>query len=488
MINFLKKNLNASISLSIIVIVLLSLTVSHISTSGFQTLLKNMCVSFRGPVTIFCYLCICFLMYLLFSKKGKIVLGGEGVKKEYSTFSWLSCLFMAGCGIGIVFYCQEPILHLFKNPYHNNVMGSPEGIAYSLSLFNWTINAWGQYGVLGVIIAYFYFNENRSLKLSSILPARTPSWVKRVIDINMALGVIAGLTTSLGLGVSQIVSGTNYVFNTTLNPYLLIAAIGLIAMWSILSGLKRGVKWLSNLSTACVGILLLVIVLIACFNLGITNFIPYIGEGTGLLFLNYFSYNDFYNQTSNEWAASYPIFFDLWFAAWAAFVAVYVAKISKGRTIREFILGVVGVPIIFTCLWFGIFGCIGIEYKDLLYATMSKDISTSLFIFLQQIVGPTGYVFLSGLVLIIICLFFITSSDSGSYVVAALVSSKDDVTTNEKILWSCIQCCVAMALFYLGGLALIQSVSVIMGILVMLLIGLGSCFFIYHLFKINQSK
>ena len=161
-------------------------------------------------------------MYLLFSKKGKIVLGGEGVKKEYSTFSWLSCLFMAGCGIGIVFYCQEPILHLFKNPYHNNVMGSPEGIAYSLSLFNWTINAWGQYGVLGVIIAYFYFNENRSLKLSSILPARTPSWVKRVIDINMALGVIAGLTTSLGLGVSQIVSGTNYVFNTTLNPYLLI--------------------------------------------------------------------------------------------------------------------------------------------------------------------------------------------------------------------------------------------------------------------------
>ncbi|MFR5684830.1 MAG: BCCT family transporter, partial [Clostridia bacterium] len=152
------------------------------------------------------------------------------------------------------------------------------------------------------------------------------------------------------------------------------------------------------------------------------------------------------------------------------------------------ILGVVGVPIIFTCLWFGIFGCIGIEYKDLLYATMSNDISTSLFIFLQQIVGPTGYVFLSGLVLIIICLFFITSPDSGSYVVAALVSSKDDVTTNEKILWSCIQCCVAMALFYLGGLALIQSVSVIMGILVMLLIGLGSCFFIYHLFKINQSK
>lgn len=112
----------------------------------------------------------------------------------------------------------------------------------------------------------------------------------------------------------------------------------------------------------------------------------------GLLLVNYISYNDFYNSATDAWAASYPIFFDLWFAAWAAFVAVFVARISKGRTIREFIGGVVGVPILFTCIWFGIFGCIGVEFKEMLHETMINDISSSLFMFLERIVGPVGYI------------------------------------------------------------------------------------------------
>ncbi len=434
-------------------------------------------------MTIFCYMCLIFLLYIFFSKHGKIRLGGEKATSEFSTFSWLSCLFMAGCGIGLVFYCHEPILHYFSNPYYGKVIGSQENVAYSLTLFNWTINAWAQYGVLGVILAYFFFNGKRELKLSSIIPSKYPLWVRRTIDVIMALGVIAGLTTSLGLGISQIASGFKYVFDITLNPYLLMAAIGFVSTWSIYSGLKRGVKWLSNLSTILVIALLLSMIVISMFSLGIYDFPSYFFNGTGLLLYNFLSYNDFYNHTSDNWAASYPIFFDLWFAAWAAFVAVFIARISKGRTLREFIIGVVGFPILFTCIWFCIFGRLGLEYKEIIYDNMQSDISTAVFIFIQQLVDNTSYIILAGLILVIICLFFITSSDSGSYVIASLLTENKEVKAPEKIFWSLIQCLVAMALFYIGGLALVQSVSVIMGILVVALIIVGMWLFIQHIRK-----
>lgn len=480
---FFAERINGVCALCILAIMLLLLFILKADGTFFKVALSEMCVNLRGAVTIFCYICILSLIFLIFSKYGNIRLGGDSAKKEYSTFSWLSCLFMAGCGIGIVFYCQEPILHMHNNPYVGNVVGKPQAVAYSLTLFNWTINAWGQYGVLGVIISYFYFNKNMSLKLSSVLPAKTPNLVRRCVDILMALGIIAGLTTSLGLGVTQIVGGFSYVFHATLSPYILMIMISLIAGWSVFSGLKRGVKWLSNLSFIFVGVLLVVVILISIFQLEVNDFISYIIDGTFLLFRNYFVYNDFYNETSDNWAASYPIFFDLWFAAWAAFVAVFVAKISKGRTIREFILGVVGVPTIFTIIWFGIFGRIGVEFEDMLYRAMSSDITTSLFMFLQQLSSGVWFILLSSLVLLIICMFFITSSDSGSFVVATLLSDKNEVTSAERMFWAIIQCLVAIALFACGGLALVQSVSVIMGIIVMSLILVGLIFFLRSIVK-----
>lgn len=481
--NILHQRTNAIVAIVVIALVLLVLALIKGDGSFFQNALSAMCVDLRGVVTIFCYICLLFLIFLVCSKYGNIRLGGENAKKEYSTFSWLSCLFMAGCGIGIVFYCQEPILHMHSNPYTGNVPGSSEAVAYSLTLFNWTINAWGQYGVLGVIISYFYFNRHKSLKLSSVLPGKVPLWTKRLVDILMALGIIAGLTTSLGLGVSQIKSGFSYVFNLNISPYLLMVIISIVAAWSVTSGLKKGVKWLSNLSFVLVGILLVFVVLVATFRLDVSGFLKYIVDGAYLLVRNFLNYNDFYNQSSDHWAASYPIFFDLWFAAWASFVAVFVAKISQGRTIREFILGVVGIPTLFTIIWFGIFGRVGLEFKDMLYETMSSDITTSLFIFLKQLAPDVWYVFLSTLVLLIICMFFITSSDSGSFVVATLLSDKEEVGAKERMLWAIVQCIVAMILFACGGLALVQSVSVIMGIIVMGLILVGCVFFISALRK-----
>lgn len=482
---FIEKK-NGLIVLIIISIILTILLILKTDGAFFQNALTRMCINTRSVVTIFCYCCFAFLLFIVLSKYGNIRLGGPKAKKEYNTFSWLSCLFMAGCGIGIVFYCQEPILHLHSNPYLGRVVGEPTTIAYSLTLFNWTINAWIQYGVLGVIISYFFFNKRKDLKLSSILPNNTFSYVKSSIDILMALGVIAGLTTSLGLGVSQISKGFQYVFKINISPYFLMIIIEGIATWSVSSGLKKGVKWLSNISSALVSILLVSILCIGLFSLNLTGFLKYIGKGTGLLFRNFFQYNDFWNHNDDIWAAHYPIFFDLWFASWSAFVSVFAAKISKGRTLREFILGVVGIPTLFTIIWFGIFGRVGIEFKDIIYETMSAEIPTALFIFLQNISGEIGYILLSVLVLIIICMFFITSSDSGSFVVSTLLS-RGETGYRDKIFWASVQCIVAMVLFYCGGLALVQSISVIMGIIVMALVVLGSIFFVYILIKDNKQ-
>lgn len=476
-----ERKTSGIVAMVIIVLALLLLLAVRPETTAFQQMFATMCVGFRAAVTIFCYLCLVILAFLVCSRYGNIRLGGERAKPEYSVFSWLSCLFMAGCGIGIVYYCQDPVLNLHYNPYDGNVFGDQTGVAYSLSLFAWTINDWSQFALLGVILAYFHYNCGKDLRMSSILPAKTPMCIRRAIDITMALGVIAGLTTSLGLGALQLSKGFGYVFETVISPYTLMFFMAVVALWSVVSGLHKGIKWLSNITSVLVGVLLVAVLCIGAFGHQVYDFVTYIANGTGLLFLNFFSYSDFYNPETSAWSAQKVVFNNLWFAAWAAFVAVFVAKISKGRTIRQFIIGVVAVPTLFTIIWFGIFGRMGVEYSGLIYQSMSNDVSTALFVFFQNITKTGYYVLLSALTLVVICLFFITSSDSGSYVVATLLSRERHVSKGDKLFWATIQCFVAMALYWCGDLALVQSASVIMGIVVMCLISIGAYFFIKKL-------
>ena len=483
MLLYWKNKISAVIAFFILISVLLFLFISPLEKDYFKTILSSLCVNAREVVGLVCLFCLIVLLFFVFTKYGNIRLGGPDAKKEFSNFSWISCLFMAGCGVGIVFYSQEAILHMHNNPYWGKVGGSPESVAYSLTIFNWTLNAWSQFGMLGLIIGYFHFNKHKELKLSSILPVNTNIWIRRFIDIFMALGVIAGLTTSLGLGVIQFKSGLSYVFKTDINPYILILIIGLIATWSVTTGLKRGVKWLSDLSVWLVILLLLILLGLSYGKLHISGFTEYIYSGIYQFTKNFIVYNDVFDDSSDLWAANWAVFYQLWFAAWAAFVAVFVAKISKGRTIREFIIGVVGFPTLFTVLWFGIFGRIGLNYQEVLYPVMQSDITKSLFVFLQQITTSGGYFILSALVMIILCLLFITSSDSGSYVVALMLSETGKISYRDKIFWSSLQCISAMALYACGGLALIQSVSVIMGIIVIVMIFFGSIYFIFTILK-----
>lgn len=176
----------------------------------------------------------------------------------------------------------------------------------------------------------------------------------------------------------------------------------------------------------------------------------------------------------------------MWYAAWAAFVSVFVAKISKGRSIREFILGVLILPSLVTMLWFGVYGAIGTEIKDLIFPAMQNDITTSLFVFIENITtNHAAYLFMSAVVLITICLFFITSSDSSSFVVATLLTPDKEAWTIGKVSWSMTQCFCAMVLFACGGLALVQMASVILGVIVITIILAGMFYFLYTLKKSN---
>lgn len=479
----MKKESRSIIALMILLTILTSLLVFDFDKNLFSKIFHDICVytrEFVGYSTVFCIL---VLLFLIFSRYGNVRLGGKDAKPEYSNFSWFSCLIMAGMGIGLIFYCQEPMYHLFNNPYVGNVSGTPEEVAYSLTLYDWTFNVWALYGLFSIIVGYLYYNKGRALKLSSVFPGRTKGWFKNLIDILMALGIVAGLTTSLGLGVSQLKSGIDYVFTTNVNPYLLMFAIGLVATWSVNSGLKRGVKWLSNISSALVLILLVAICVLAYVNLSVSNTIGYILNGIGNFVRNYVNYNDYTNTVSDDWAAGWAVFYQLWYAAWTAFVAVFVAKISKGRTIRECAWGVVLLPALFEAVWFGIFGSAGLPVRDQLYAVMQDNLPQSVFFFLYQLTSGGGYVSLSILVMVVICFFFITSSDSSSYVVATILSDDKEVRSVNKIIWSLVQCVAAMILFYCGGLSLIQSASVIMGLLVLALIILGTIVFLYILIR-----
>lgn len=484
MIKKVKKNICSVIAFALIVVLLLVIALTGLDTDAFGLFFKQTCIAVRGYVGSLCCLFLLVLLALAFSKYGKIKLGGKEAKPEFSNFSWFSCLFMAGMGIGIMFYCQESLFHLHSNPYVGHVSGSPESIAYSLTLYDWTFNAWGLYAMLGLIIAYFHFNKGRELKISSIFPLRFNYLFRRAIDIVMALGIVAGLCTSLGLGVAQLCGGLKYVFHVNANPYILMMGICLIATWSVNSGLKRGVKWLSNSSTILVAILVFLVIMFAYFTHSISNYAIYIGHGLVTFLSNYVFYNDYFNSKSDNWAATWPVFYQMWYAAWAAFVSVFVAKISKGRTIREFILGVLILPSLITMLWFGVFGTIGTEIKDQIFPAMENDITTSLFVFIENITtNHLAYLLMSAIVLITICLFFITSSDSSSYVVATLLTPDKEAWTIGKISWSMTQCFCAMVLFACGGLALVQMASVILGVIVITFILVGMVYFIYTLTK-----
>ena len=412
-----------------------------------------------------------FLVYLAVGKYGKLRIGGPSAKPEFKTLSWFAMLFSAGMGIGLLFFgVAEPINHLMDPPTAdpNTVAAAQE--AMNFTFLHWGFHAWGVYALVGLALAYFTYSRGLPLTIRSIfypfLGDKIHGWIGDIIDVFAVLATLFGLATSLGFGVQQIASGLNHVFGIpdgTLTQVLLIAGITVIATTSVVLGVDKGVRILSEWNMR-VAVLLLLLALV----LGPTLFIfrSFI-QNTGSYFFNFLKISTWVETyEGSSWQNDWTVFYWGWWIGWSPFVGMFIARISKGRTIREFILGVLLVPALVTFFWMSSFGSVAIQQvlsgDNTIVNAVDEDVATALFVFFQDY--PFSMV-INVVAVILIAGFFITSSDSGSLVIDSLTSGgKIEAPVGQRIFWAVTEGTVAAVLLIGGGLQALQTATIVTGL------------------------
>jgi choline/glycine/proline betaine transport protein len=424
---------------------------------------------------------LAIVVYLLFSRYGSIRLGGADARPEFTTWGWFSMLFSAGMGIGLVFWSvAEPIFHYSAPPWGEaNTVESAE-LAMGITFFHWGLHAWALYALMALGLAYFSFNRGLPLTIRSvfypILGERIHGWMGNTIDILAAVATLFGLATSLGLGAQQVNAGLDYLFaigQGSTQQILLIAGITLMATVSVVLGLDKGIRRLSQFNMAA-AIALLVFVFIAGPSLHLLDALVQ-NIGAYLANLPKLSlWTEAYGR--GTWQHSWTIFYWAWWIAWSPFVGIFIARISRGRTIREFLLCVLLVPSLMTFLWLTIFGNSAL-FSELygnggITAAVNDNVATALFVLLDSFPWSA---FTSALSVIVITAFFVTSSDSASLVVDIITAGgHPNPPTIQRIFWAIVEGVVAAVLLLSGGLSALQTGVIITGLpfaLIILLIG-----------------
>lgn len=425
-----------------------------------------------------------FVLFVAFSKYGNIRLGRDDSKPEYSTLSWFAMLFCAGMGVGLVFWGgSEPISH-YINPMEG-AGGTKESaeFAFKASFMHWGIHPWANYAVIGLALAYFQFRKEKPGLISSLLEPvvgryAIGHWPGKIIDILASFATGAGVVTSLGLGVLQINKGLSLTIglpNNLTSQIIIIFAITIIFMLSAVSGVEKGIKSLSNV-TAIIACMFMVLAFMIGPKLTIVENLL---NGVG----NYL--NDFIQDSlcitgygDNSWVMGWRVFYWAWWVAWAPFVGIFIARISKGRTIREFVIGVVVAPALASIVWFAIFGTLGIDlgFNELLSREVMQEMSSvpeeGLFLVLNQY--PLGKL-MSFVAIFLLFGFFITSADSGTFVLATLSSDGDVNPSNiKKVVWGIVQSLLAIGLLITGNLKPLQTISIAAAFPFMVIM-LGAC-------------
>lgn len=405
------------------------------------------------------------------SSIGKVRLGSDESRPDFSYLSWFAMLFSAGMGIGLMFFSvAEPIMHFNTPPTGEGGDLLAAQRAMRISFFHWGIHAWAIYAVVGMALAYFGYRYNLPLTLRSalypLIGERTNGPIGHVVDIFAILGTMFGVATSLGLGVMQVNAGLGYLFDIPvgiLPQAILIAGITGLATISVVLGLEGGIKKIANLNLIlAVGLLLFVLIAgptVYLFNAWIENLGYYLGSLVDLT-LNMRAYS---GDTAQNWLGDWTLFYWAWWIAWSPFVGMFIARISRGRTIREFILGVLLVPVGFTTIWMTCFGNAAI-FLDMGIAdgaiseAVAASLDTALFKFLEYFPFSS---FVSVIAIVLIITFFVTSSDSGSLVIDIIASGgKDDSPVWQRVFWAVGEGVVAAVLLLAGGLAALQTASI----------------------------
>lgn len=402
-----------------------------------------------------------------FSPYKNVKLGPDDSKPEFSNISWFAMLFSAGMGIGLVFWgIAEPLNH-FTNPVGVEPMTeAAKQFAMTKSFLHWGLHPWANYCVLGLGLAYMQFRKNRPGLVSSIFipllgEKRVAGGLGKTIDILAVFATAAGMATSLGLGTYQINSGLNYMFgipeNTTAQLAIVIG-ITLIYTWTAVTGVEKGIKWISNLNMVLVAVILGGSFLFGP-TVGIMNTLV---ESTGLYFQNLIGNSLMMGAFGeSEWYNAWTVFYWAWWIAWAPFTGVFIARISKGRTIREFVAGVLFVPAIVSFVWFAVFGGISFSVLPEIALEAVRSTSTAFFVVMHQI--PLG-AFLSFVAIVLLFTFFITSANSATFVLGMLTQHGDLEPDNKrKTIWGILQSSLALSLMIgsTNGLQMLQTISII---------------------------
>ncbi len=412
-----------------------------------------------------------FVLVMAMTRYGNIRLGGRTDKPEFSTGSWFAMLFSAGMGIGILFWSVgEPILHYITPPFGSGSTVASAEVAMRTTFLHWGLHAWGIYALVGMALAFFTFNQKLPLTISSVfhplIGDRIHGGLGKSINVLAVVATLFGLATSLGLGVQQVSAGLNHLLgvpDTVSTQVILIGVITLAATGSVIAGLSHGVKRLSQLNII-IGTFFLLFMLIVGPTLFIFgSFVQNIGG-----YLDNFFALSFWTETylQSDWQKGWTVFYWAWWISWSPFVGMFIARISRGRTLREFILGVLIVPTIITFLWLSAFGgsAIYLELNSIadISVAVSENVATSLYHLLEQF--PLSSV-TSIVGVVLVTSFFITSSDSGSLVIDSLTAGgKLDAPVAQRVFWAITEGAVAAVLLIGGGLGALQTASIITGL------------------------
>lgn len=414
------------------------------------------------------FLCVVISVIVIFHPMGKIRLGDPNSKPEYSTFSWIAMLFSAGMGIGLVFYgAAEPLSHYAVMAPETTVFTQQAMLdALKYSFFHYGISAWSVYGMVALAIAYFKYRKkevpNISSTLKPIFGKYTEGNIGYVVDALTIFATVVGVATSLGLGAVQINSGLNYLFGITqsINVQIIIIIIAsILFLTSAVSGINKGIRILSN-TNILLAILLMIIAFAIGPSLDIANFFI---ESIGA-YMNDFIRMSFRTAASGTvaqqgWVQSWTIYYWAWWISWSPFVGVFIANISKGRTIREFLTYILLVPSIFSFVWFSIFGTLAMNGATPGSHIINMPISNMLFGIFNQY--PLAII-LSILAIILVSIYFITSADSATVVLAILSENGNEDTSKKiKVIWGIILSSTATILLINGGLDGLQNILII---------------------------
>lgn len=445
-------------------------------------------------------LLFCFALFI--SPLGRIRLGGSDAVPDFKIHSWVAMLFAAGVGIGFMFYGAAEPLAYYTDWYGTPLNVEPntpeaERLAFSSTLFHWGIAPWAIYAIVGLALGFFAHNKGLPLTIRSafypLLGERVWGWPGHLIDLFAVVSTIFGLATTIGIGATQAASGLGYLFNFEPNIATqigLILAMSALAVVSVLRGLDGGVKLLSNINMGIAFGLLVFVVIAGPTMLIFTG----LGQNLWTYIIDTPALTDFIGREDVAWFHDWTIFYWAWWISWSPFVGMFIARISRGRTVREYLSVVLVAPFTICVFWFTAFGETAIWQNKSDIGDLGEGMSSASLVLFQMLSAMPLAEITSAAAIMLLIVFIVTSADSGALVVDAITSGgKTDAPVGQRVFWACLLGLTASALLYGGGTSALQSLQAgtIVAALPFTIILLVSCLSLYMGMRsevINQAQ